>query len=468
MTFVSVNPLEPTTHVRQKRGAFKNHELREETHKTRDLKACIRCRMQKIRCSSSPNNPMGSCLTCQNLMVNRKIHNLPCLRYRLTSCTEFRVGKPDGMQYSARWPVMKIQDISDWASPEIRTITVEAEVSPVPFELNVRKFVPIPQDSLRRSWMDGKIKRFKETTPYAIADMGAAMVSMHSYITKNVFKCMDYFLRNSDELIKVTFKFARTYMETRKDSEDEVRLLKNYMVLWAAVRRTATLDYIVGQDKLGMDPVENDKSSPLLGKVPLPPVMIQQLEIILTVGFLKPLQKLVLDDLQRLILANNPKTWMTIYLIAFMSLHSCSTLLAENYRNARRQGYKRRFSFPQFVQERHNSANVFLAHYHYRTEQCNPFKLNQSDWKNRHTTPFADMATKDVIFLQKTRALLAEKDRAEEIRYVHEANLYENELFFVSQMFEENWQPRDIEIDTGSETIYGGPVKVYYGVPTKS
>lgn len=123
-------------------------------------------------------------------------------------------------------------------------------------------------------------------------------------------------------------------------SEDEARLLANYMKLWVAVRRTATLEHIISKDKLDMTPETEDKSYPLLGKVPLPPVMIQQLDIILTVGVLLPLQKQVLEDMQKLVMSNNPRTWMTMYLITFMSLHSCASLSAENYRNARRQGFR--------------------------------------------------------------------------------------------------------------------------------
>jgi len=112
------------------------------------------------------------------------------------------------------------------------------------------------------------------------------------------------------------------------------------MKLWVAVRRTATLEQIVSADKLDMVPETEDKSYPLLGKVPLPPVMIQQLDIILTVGVLLPLQKQVLEDMQKLVTSNNPRTWMTMYLITFMSLHSAASLSAENYRNARRQGFR--------------------------------------------------------------------------------------------------------------------------------
>ena len=147
----------------------------------------------------------------------QKVHSLPCLRYRLTECTEFRIGKPPGMQYSARWPVMKLKDINKWASNEIRTITVKADVSPVPFDLKVRRFVPIPQDSLHRAWMDGNSKKFVETTPYAISDMRSAMVNMRLYIERNIFDCIDFFLANADELVKMTFRYAREYMQKRAD-----------------------------------------------------------------------------------------------------------------------------------------------------------------------------------------------------------------------------------------------------------
>jgi hypothetical protein len=85
---------------------------------------------------------------------------------------------------------------------------------------------------------------------------------------------------------------------------------------------------------------ETDRSYPLCGKVPLPPVMIQQLDMVLTIGFLQPLRKKVLENFQKIVLNNKPKSWMTIYLITFMSLYSCARLTAENYHNARIHGFK--------------------------------------------------------------------------------------------------------------------------------
>jgi hypothetical protein len=103
---------------------------------------------------------------------------------------------------------MKLKDITKWADNEIRTIQVQSDVCPVPFGLTVRRFVPIPQDSLKKGWMDGKNKKFKSVTPFAIVNMSAAVKDMKEYIDTNVFECMKYFLRGTDALIQETYDFA--------------------------------------------------------------------------------------------------------------------------------------------------------------------------------------------------------------------------------------------------------------------
>lgn len=115
-------------------------------------------------------------------------------------------------------------------------------------------------------------------------------------------------------------------------------MLGNFFRLWFAIRRTATTEYIIGDDTLDMEAETADRSYPLFGKIPLPPVMIQQLDMVLTLGILEPLRKQVLEDFQKLALATNPRNWMTIYLITFLSLHSCANITAENYDNARKHG----------------------------------------------------------------------------------------------------------------------------------
>ncbi len=52
LRFIPVDPIQPQAISRpQKRGPFQDRERQEETSRTRGLKACVRCRMQKIRVS---------------------------------------------------------------------------------------------------------------------------------------------------------------------------------------------------------------------------------------------------------------------------------------------------------------------------------------------------------------------------------------------------------------------------------
>ncbi len=138
----------------------------------------------------------------------------------------------------------------------------------------------------------------------------------------------------------VGLKFTCRSLANQEKPPEESAVLADFFRLWFAVRRTATTEYIDGDDTLDMVPETNDRSYPLFGKVPLPPVMIQQLDMVLTIGFLQPLRKKVLENFQKIVLNNKPKSWMTIYLITFMSLYSCARLTAENYHNARKHGLK--------------------------------------------------------------------------------------------------------------------------------
>ncbi|KAH7412815.1 hypothetical protein BKA64DRAFT_568269 [Cadophora sp. MPI-SDFR-AT-0126] len=436
-----------------RRGPFLDQQLRQETSNTRKLKACVRCRMQKVRCQIDPNNPSGICQTCQDVSKQR-VHTLPCVRHKLTDCVIYRTGKAKGLEFTFRWPEMKLRDITEWSSNQIRTIKVQSDLCNAPLELTVRKFVPTSQDVLCKSWMDGKKKKFKDATPYAIVNMTDAVKVMGEYINKHIFECVAYWLKDKDEWVQETYKFAARYMVTAPP--DEQALLSDTFRLWFAIRRTATTEWIVGNDTLDMEPEKKDRSYPLFGKVPLPPVMIQQLDMILTLGFLKPLRKNFLQDFQNLTMSNNPKSWMAIYLITFIACHSCAAVTAEHYKNARKHGLKRKYAMPDFISARHHSANVYLSHYHYCTSAHNPFAII-NNWDKRETTPFADMSPTEFHFLRKTAKMV--KEREEQIRDVNKFDIYEDDLYFVAQMHEKNWTPRDTKIDYTEGTIADVPLK---------
>lgn len=147
----------------------------------------------------------------------------------ITECALYRTGKAPGLEFTFRWPVMKLRDISEWADTEIRTISLKSDVCPVPFDVSVRRFVPLPQDSLHKGWMDGKEKKFKEVTPFALVNMSATVKNMRTYINKYVFRCMEFHLQGRDMLIQETYEFARKYMLTAVSSEAFTCLNSEYL-----------------------------------------------------------------------------------------------------------------------------------------------------------------------------------------------------------------------------------------------
>lgn len=82
-----------------------------------------------------------------------------------------------------------------------------------------------------------------------------------------------------------------------------------------------------------------DETSHMHGKIPLPPVMTAQFQVILQTIQL-PLRRRVLDELQNLILANKPSHWFCIYLVSFILLHNCTLITDHDRRFTKAYGFK--------------------------------------------------------------------------------------------------------------------------------
>jgi len=55
----------------------------------------------------------------------------------------------------------------------------------------------------------------------------------------------------------------------------------------------------------------------------------------------------------------------------------------------------------------------------------------------------------------------------DKFRRTLEWGFYEDDFYFVSQMFEEEWTPRDTPIESSDETINGVPLK-QFGSPNRN
>lgn len=116
-------------------------------------------------------------------------------------------------------------------------------------------------------------------------------------------------------------------------------MLCNTLRLWVACRKVSHPERLCGEDLLATPKVE-DPSSPWFGCVPLPPVIIVQMQCIVYTTLLRPLAKKVRDKLSTMVLANNRKNWMAIYLTIFLLLHSCTMMTRRN------EEFARQINFP--------------------------------------------------------------------------------------------------------------------------
>ena len=262
--------------------------------------------------------------------------------------------------------------------------------------------------------------------------------------------------------------------------------MQNLFRLWFAIRHTTGSSWLVGEDTLGMSPEVKDHSYPLFGKVPIPPVLLSQFDIIITLNLLQPLRKVVLDHLQRIIAANKPRSWLTIYLCTFILLHNCAMVTADRYRHARKHGLKVG-PWPRLTctsrQLMPSQDSLFLAcvgggSTSWGERVVGPLSLphwgllaflSRLEESRKPCSIWSDCRTSSVhnqnVWACPTERLIIPRvsyfgcttdellSLEDQIRIMKAHELFEDELYFVSQMFDKDWTPRDT-ISSGTHDTY--------------
>ncbi|KAK3180202.1 hypothetical protein K4F52_008401 [Lecanicillium sp. MT-2017a] len=159
-----------------------------------------------------------------------------------------------------------------------------------------------------------------------------------------------------------------------------------------------------------------DETSPTPGKIPLPPVLGAQLDIVLIHDIQKRLRKDVLDQLQRIIQKNKHCNWLAIYLVIFLLLHNASLIIEHDADYARKHGINRRFARENMVKEYHL--------------ECSEVDLKE----------LAELTDDDMSFLRYTQQYAKFK----EWKSLRQSDFYDNTYFYICQLFEQDWHPRDM------------------------
>ncbi|RSM08092.1 hypothetical protein CDV31_008305 [Fusarium ambrosium] len=392
---------------------------REDVKNTRHMGACVRCRMQKIKCYTDQNKPKGECISCK--IVNQdspKIHRfMPCQRLKIADLVLYRCG---GLNLTRRWKGIQMRDVSDRVDNIPTVIKVSQGLCRKPLLMKVVRFKPRPGDVTARYWTDslfGKdVFKKKELASYCLYDIMTTAVAVEKYTVENAVPAFIDTLKDEmdkgegyDRIHKTEFMALKHYFSLRdkvkaKHSEDdiiELGIMINLFTLWCAIRHTTGSFYIEGEETLGMLPETEDKSYPLLGKVSVPRMIVAQFDTLNYVWVLERYKNKLLRDIDWLLLRNKGRWWFAVYLIVFILLREASWVSLDRYRHAR-QNFPAtlRYSIPFFVESLHVSCNNILAHWHHRNDDKWPESMNP---KAKEGTFMSHLTDEQYIIIQETR-----------------------------------------------------------------
>ncbi|KAI1437405.1 hypothetical protein GGR50DRAFT_70554 [Xylaria sp. CBS 124048] len=417
---------------------------REETSKTRKWKACIRCRMQKIRCIPDPSNPETECcLCCRKVLLletKKVIHRIPCLRWNLNEVVLFRVG---GLGFTKRWTGVCVENIDacDWVNERVVTIGVcitKLLCDPIP--LKVRRFRPNSTDVQYRHWKDQSTATpLVITMPaYALADVNATAEEYRRYVWQNAEEAIRRFVKDTsvDDCVRQTFSIAlrhsarAAHKEFGRAKGNPAKLFHNYFRLWFASRFTLGSAYVAdGHEKLE----ETPSTHQYRGKHFVSRMITAQFDSIGYKHVLVKLKREVLDELWLLMQKRTDTTFFTVYLIVFMMLHEIAVTCQDRRRRAKEQGLSTYYDLEDATAKIKHGADIILGHWHYYKGDLDPLSMSESSITRSFGADSAD----------EIRLLMATCRRYEQMRNEarNDANWEENPLYLLSRMFEYNWRP---------------------------
>ncbi|KKA31138.1 hypothetical protein TD95_000576 [Thielaviopsis punctulata] len=420
------------------RSSFSTEQERKDTAMTRKIGCCIRCRIQKIRCIADPTNP-SCCQTCSRAKPNTPLWRIPCLRYKVSECELFRPSTGvKGLEWTKRW-AGTMDNIDTWAGDEVRVIFISGGYTRAGVPVKVRKFKPVVGDKVVRTWVSNGVKKSVDIPTWAICDIKDAEAQYDRYLARGVAECLDTVLQERDPLLRETYHIAFSILQDKSQTLGNRDLLAKTLKLWMAVRLTTKSSTIVGDETLGMSQnIIDDKSTEMHGKIPIPPVLGAQLDIILIDNIQKKLREDVLKVYNTMVTKNDKRSWLVIYVVTFILLHNIAMITAHDAGYADKHSLGRRFAREKKVEEYHLGANILLAHFHYCCRGRAPFEVSCKDSDLR---AIASLNDEQVKFIHQTRAFITAS--WEDIR---EKKEYEDDFFFVSQMYAKGWTPIQTEV----------------------
>ncbi|EPS36610.1 hypothetical protein H072_9850 [Dactylellina haptotyla CBS 200.50] len=408
-----------------KRARHLNPNERIDAARTRRYRACVRCTMQKIKCRADPGNPSGPCLSCCDAIFS--IFQQPCSRYKITDSTLFRTSIPLITLMSVGPKYGNFHIPRNWTDTQEKTLYITQDRGTI-LTMRVREFTPPPGAHP----VDTKGNSMY-VVPWAMANVEEVKKSLQAYIDESVGPYLDALLDDTDPIVWNVFHTAyrvSIFPEPNKHLSEVLRL-------WVACRFIEGGWRCCGNDNVDADKAAHpyrpaDRLSP-------PPFIDYELASISMQDILEPLRKSVLKQLQDLIQANKASNWFVVFLATFIVLHNFGLGVAFQRRFATRRNKLLRYMDMQIIRAIHSAAKTILTYFHYCCKGQHPFQPD-FDWKSEQTRNMAGLDREQVAFMETLTANI--RRRAEALQEISGTDKYEDSYWFISQLFEENWAPK--------------------------
>ena len=268
--------------------------------------------------------------------VSMRFSRLPCLRSKVTDVMLSKSGHVPGYEWTRRWSNGNSDPIQKWKTKETKTLSLSEGYSQQSLLVEVRQFVPQKGDKLQRSWCHNGRTVSVSIPPYALIDFDKSKIEYMKYIHESMGQTFESILGRSGGLLNSTYQQALQCCKDRSTSSESLALLRNTFRLWMAVRFATKSVFIVGEETLDIPVL--DETSPDAGKIPIPPVLGAQLDVILIHQIQAELRRNVLQGLDKMLMKRETHTWMVRYLVIFMLLHNTALITAHDAGYARKHG----------------------------------------------------------------------------------------------------------------------------------
>ncbi|KAK3906363.1 hypothetical protein C8A05DRAFT_40787 [Staphylotrichum tortipilum] len=457
---------------RKKRFRFDEERLRRETSNTRSMGACLRCHNQRVRCipnKEDSTSRVAPCETCLKVRRDSKktIHNIPCLRFKVTSMSIYR---PGGLGLTREFTYTMVVDVPGSRDNLIYNIEMTQGLCRDPVRLCVRRFQPKDTDISYRRYMDDGRPKKQDAGAFCLADVERTAKEFNAYLERNALEGLEEAVKGSDDIVKDVFVMIAAHYkflsdpvnpdpDTAKDSRkspDQKEFLQKMIRLWFGIRHGLGKAWITsGGEALGTSPGAGP-NHPLQGRMSVPRMIVAQFDSIRCERVYKTLAPEVLRGLDTFLTSCNKEAWFTVFLVTFLLLHQVAVISFDRWRYTRENCEGRRPDTrygnisPQnpltgWIEDVHLGAVTLLAHWHY-FKRCDLMAVNWDETAGE--SALAGLTAPQRAFVRD----VVERVRAKlpSIPATPAEGCWEHELFWVSRMFlsepsrEADWTPPEI------------------------